>query len=167
MSQKPSLAVIGSGISGLFSAYFLSQHYQVTLFEQNNYYGGHSNTLQINYNGLNGRKLNELTDNGKINPFDNKVVIIDEAHNFVSRVVNKIKKPESLSYRLYDYLMSAQNVKIVFLTGTPIINYPNEIAILFNMLRGYIKTWTFQIKQTTTQKVDRDAILNFFENFQY
>jgi predicted NAD/FAD-binding protein len=53
MSQKPSLAVIGSGISGLFSAYFLSQHYQVTLFEQNNYYGGHSNTLQINYNGLN------------------------------------------------------------------------------------------------------------------
>jgi hypothetical protein len=81
----------------------------------------------------------------------------------VSRIVNKLKDPESISYRLYDYLMSAQNAKLVFLTGTPIINYPNEIAILFNMLRGYIKTWTFQIKQTTTQKVDRDAILNFFE----
>jgi hypothetical protein len=117
----------------------------------------------INYNGLNGRKLNELTDNGKINPFDNKVVIVDEAHNFVSRIVNKIKKPESLSYRLYDYLMSAQNVKIVFLTGTPIINYPNEIAILFNMLRGYIKTWTFIVQQTTTDKVDRDKILEFFK----
>ena len=48
----------------------------------------------INYNGLNGRKLNELTDNGKINPFDNKVVIVDEAHNFVSRIVNKVKKPD-------------------------------------------------------------------------
>jgi predicted NAD/FAD-binding protein len=53
MSSKPTLAVVGSGISGLFSAYFLSQHYQVTLFEQNNYYGGHSNTVNINYNGLN------------------------------------------------------------------------------------------------------------------
>ena len=117
----------------------------------------------INYNGLNGRKLNELTDNGKINPFDNKVVIIDEVHNFVSRIVNKVKKPDSLSYRLYDYLMSAQNVKIVFLTGTPIINYPNEIAILFNMLRGYIKTWTFMVQQTTTDKIDRDKILEFFK----
>ena len=51
--SKPTIAVVGSGISGLFSAYFLSQHYQVTLFEQNNYYGGHSNTVSINYNGLN------------------------------------------------------------------------------------------------------------------
>ena len=117
----------------------------------------------LNYNGLNSRKMNELTENDTKNPFDNSVIIIDEAHNFVSRIVNKLKDPESISYRLYDYLMSAQNAKLVFLTGTPIINYPNEIAILFNMLRGYIKTWTFQIKQTTTQKVDRDAILNFFE----
>ncbi len=53
MSLKPTIAVVGSGISGLFSAYFLSQHYQVTLFEQNNYYGGHSNTVNINYNGSN------------------------------------------------------------------------------------------------------------------
>jgi hypothetical protein len=117
----------------------------------------------INYNGLNARKMNELTDNEKKNPFDNSVVIIDEAHNFVSRIVNKLKNPESISYRLYDYLMGAQNAKLVFLTGTPIINYPNEIAILFNMLRGYIKTWTFQVKQTTTQKIDKDAILKFFE----
>lgn len=117
----------------------------------------------LNYNGLNARKMNELTDNDKKNPFDNSVIIIDEVHNFVSRIVNKLKDPESISFRLYDYLMGAQNAKLVFLTGTPIINYPNEIAILFNMLRGYIKTWTFQVKQITTQKVDRDAILKFFE----
>ena len=39
----------------------------------------------------------------------------------------------------------AENCKIVLLTGTPMINYPNEIAILFNILRGYIKTWTFPL----------------------
>ena len=59
----------------------------------------------INYNGLQKQHLNNLTNNGKINPFDNKVVIIDEAHNFVSRIVNKLKKPDSLSMKLYEYLI--------------------------------------------------------------
>ena len=26
------------------------------------------------------------------------------------------------------------------------INYPNELGILFNILRGYIKTWVFPLK---------------------
>ena len=41
----------------------------------------------INYNGLRNDTLDEHTANGDINLFDNKVVIIDEAHNFVSRIV--------------------------------------------------------------------------------
>ena len=40
-----------------------------------------------------------------------------------------------------NYILSASNCRVIFLTGTPIINYPNEIAVLFNMLRGYIKTF--------------------------
>ena len=40
--------------------------------------------------------------------------------------------------------MSANNCKIIII-GTPIINYPNEIAILFNILRGYIKTFEFKL----------------------
>ena len=35
----------------------------------------------------------------------------------------------------------AENAKIVLLSGTPIINYPNEIGVMFNILRGFIKTW--------------------------
>jgi len=99
----------------------------------------------INYDGLTKRKIDEITQNKKVNPFDNKTVIIDEAHKFVSRIVNKIKDKGSSSYILYDYLMSASNAKIILLTGTPIVNYPNEIGILFNILRGYIKTWKFQL----------------------
>ena len=34
------------------------------------------------------------------------------------------------------------------------INYPNEIAILYNMLRGYIKTFTF-ILDTSESSLDR------------
>lgn len=43
-------------------------------------------------------------------------------------------------------LLSARNARVVLLTGTPIVNYPNEIAILFNILRGYIKTWEIPIQ---------------------
>lgn len=129
----------------------------------------------INYNGLNSNKLKEITKNYSINPFDDSVIVIDEAHNLVSRIVNKFKSeppiyendrgefdslPSFISTKLYHYLMSAQNAKIVLLTGTPIINYPNEFAILFNILRGYIKTWTFRIKipKNNTNKNDKASI---------
>jgi hypothetical protein len=116
----------------------------------------------INYNGLNANIMKTLTENGTKNPFDNKVVIIDEAHNLVSRIVNKIKKPASINYKLYDYLMKAQNARIVLLSGTPIINYPNEIAILFNVLRGAIKTWTIPVATKTEQKINREIIMEMF-----
>ena len=116
----------------------------------------------INYNGMRTNHLRDLSLNYRINPFDNKVIIIDEAHNFVSRIVNKLKKPDSLSYKLYEYLMSAENVKIVLLTGTPMINYPNELGILFNILRGYIKTWNFPLNIKTTKPVSQKTITEMF-----
>ena len=39
-----------------------------------------------------------------------------------------------------------KSVKLVFLSGTPIINKPSEIAYLFNMLRGILKIYNFTIK---------------------
>ena len=117
----------------------------------------------INYNGMNENKMKLLTGNYTNNPFDNSVVIIDEAHNFVSRVVNKLKSPKSISYRLYDYLMNATNAKIVFLTGTPIINYPNEIAVLYNMLRGYINSYVIPIKWEKKEKLNTETILNIMD----
>jgi hypothetical protein len=120
----------------------------------------------INYNGLNMNKLKLLSGDLTRNPFDNAVVVIDEAHNFVSRIVNKVKqkKTQSISYLLYEYLMSAKNARIVLLSGTPIINYPNEIGILFNILRGYIKSWTFPINVKTSEKVSTDTILTMFDS---
>ena len=41
------IAIIGSGISGLSAAYFLSKHHKVDLYEQNNHFGGHSYTYDI------------------------------------------------------------------------------------------------------------------------
>ena len=44
------IAVIGSGISGLSSAYYLSKKHKVDLFEKQDRFGGHSYTLDINLN---------------------------------------------------------------------------------------------------------------------
>jgi glutaredoxin-related protein len=119
----------------------------------------------INYNGLRNSHWRDMTINDTINPFDNKVVIIDEAHNFVSRIVNKLKYSDSLSQKMYQNLMTANNVKVVLLTGTPIINYPNEIAILFNILRGYIKTWSFPLNIKTTKKINKETFEQLFAKF--
>jgi hypothetical protein len=121
----------------------------------------------LSYNGLNLGIMSRITDDFTKNPFDDSVVVIDEVHNFVSRIVNKIKgkKKKSISYRLYEYLMSAENVRIIVLSGTPIINYPNEIGVLFNILRGYIKTWMFPIQLSKgSEKPTRDNVLSWFQN---
>lgn len=118
----------------------------------------------INYNGLRISHLQTLTSDFTKNPFDNAVVIVDEAHNLVNRIANKLKKQDSMSMKLYNYLMEAENARVVLLTGTPIINYPNEIGILFNMLRGKIKTWTFKLNVSSDRKLSQETIKDLFES---
>jgi hypothetical protein len=154
----------------------------------------------INYNGLRAQRLSEMTSKFTRNIFDNAVVIIDEAHNLISRIVNKLKKekpvsgeekrkkdkkgkgedndgkdegkkgndedeslfgeqtPINLATKLYYMLLRAKNSRIVLLSGTPVINYPNEFAILFNILRGYIKTWRIPLVVNTNKKIDQYSL---------
>ncbi len=49
--NKLNIAVIGSGISGLSCAQYLSQKFEIDLYEKNNYFGGHSNTHSFKVNG--------------------------------------------------------------------------------------------------------------------
>ena len=138
----------------------------------------------ISYNGVRENRINEMSLGYTVNPFDNSVVVIDEAHNFVSRIVNHLKKspeesaakkgptkakavikPEDvpIALNLYRFLLDAVNVKIVLLSGTPIINYPNEIGVLFNILRGYIKTWTFQLS-SSQQGITEERLQQLFKS---
>jgi predicted NAD/FAD-binding protein len=45
------VAVVGSGIAGLASAWLLSRHHDVTVFEANDYPGGHTHTHRIAHRG--------------------------------------------------------------------------------------------------------------------
>jgi len=46
------LAVVGSGISGLAVAYRLAEQARVTLFEADDYFGGHTHTVDVTVNGI-------------------------------------------------------------------------------------------------------------------
>ena len=48
-------------------------------------------------------------------------------------------------YLFYRLLATARNSKIIALSGTPLINFPEETAILVNILGGYVHTCSFSV----------------------
>ncbi len=51
IESRQRIAVIGSGISGLATAFFLSRLHDVVLFEAEGYLGGHTNTVDVTLEG--------------------------------------------------------------------------------------------------------------------
>jgi hypothetical protein len=101
-----------------------------------------TNYTFVNYNGVSEKNIKELyVDTGY---FDNKVVIIDEVHNFISGVSNKSK----ITGALYTILMQSKNIKLILLSGTPIINTPNEIAYTINLIKGYEYIYSLEFQES-------------------
>lgn len=64
---------------------------------------------------------------------ENKILIIDECHF----LFNSITKGSKNSLKLYDMIMNTKNIKLIFLSATPIVNSGFEIVPCFNMLAGF------------------------------
>ena len=97
----------------------------------------------VRYNGLSRLNIGEYVKEGM---YDDSVVIVDEAHNLISRVINE----SEITGQLYEAIYNAKRCKIVLLSGTPIINSPNEIAYMMNLLRGPIERITLPFKTIPT-----------------
>ena len=91
------IAVVGSGISGLSAAYYLSKKHKVDLFEKDNHFGGHSYTLDLN---VNNKKIsadigfivfNYKTYPNLINFFKDKSIEIEESNMSFSVSVKDTK----------------------------------------------------------------------------
>ncbi|GAA4598121.1 putative NAD/FAD-binding protein [Actinoplanes octamycinicus] len=49
--MSTSVAVVGAGVAGLSTAYHLPEDIDVTVYEKNDYAGGHANTIEVDENG--------------------------------------------------------------------------------------------------------------------
>ncbi|AYV84252.1 MAG: DEAD/SNF2-like helicase [Hyperionvirus sp.] len=99
--------------------------------------------------------------------------IIDEAHNFIRNVYTNINSRQGRRAQvIYDYIINDkrenEGVRVILMSGTPAINTPYELALMFNLLRPGIfpkSEATFnQIYVSTAgyQKLN-DASKNMFE----
>jgi superfamily II DNA or RNA helicase len=90
---------------------------------------------------------------------ENSLLIIDEFHNLSNAITNG----SSNAIRLYDAIMKTKNIKLLFLTGTPIINSPFELVPTFNMLRGLVK---IDSQNTTTlfPELQKDFDMHFIDH---
>lgn len=81
------------------------------------------------------KQIQEFTDVVEKNDFlENSLLIVDEFHNLSNSITNGSYN----AIRLYDTILRTKNIKLLFLTGTPIINHPFELVPTFNMLNGLI-----------------------------
>jgi len=60
-----NVAIIGTGMAGMSAAYFLKDHFHLSLFEKNNYIGGHTNTVYV-------------TEDNELKPIDSGFIVFNE-----------------------------------------------------------------------------------------
>jgi len=146
---------VGTGKSLIMAAMLADQLNQVILLSAKSL---HNNTrkaieqyaektkkdINVDYTFVTMNASNMLTQmktainkNKKINfdtisalSLDNKTLIVDEAHNLFNSITNGSKN----AVQLYNSIMRAKNLKIVFLTATPIVNHPFELVPCYNMI---------------------------------
>jgi hypothetical protein len=111
----------------------------------------------IHYNGVTKKALNKMIEE-EGNPFDNAVVIIDEVHNFVRLTLNSQGRSDAVASQLYNLMLTSDKSRFVFLSGTPIINKPCEIGIMFNILRGFINVYSFQVSPNNNRITEREVV---------
>ena len=117
----------------------------------------------VNYNGIQKQHIAIMTENGSMNPFDNTCVVIDEIHNLISRVVNK----RIIGKAIYKLLYQAKNCKLILLSGTPIINYPHEIAAIINLITGPRKHYEVKLTKQDLETINLEKLKLLFEQSLY
>ncbi len=91
------LAIIGTGIAGLGCAHFLRNRFELTLFEQNDYAGGHTNTVTV-------------AEGSRLLPIDTGFMVYNEVtYPNLTRLFRELDvatKPTSMSFSV-QHLQSA------------------------------------------------------------
>lgn len=130
-SKRPRVAVVGAGISGLSSAYHLHQQYDVTVYEKNDYLGGHTDTHEVE---INGRQVR--IDSGFI-------IFCPQYYPHFSAMLNELgvqSKPTNMSFSANNphsgVLYNATTINTLFCDRANLLR-PKFWRMLFDIVRFY------------------------------
>jgi predicted NAD/FAD-binding protein len=93
---KLNVAVVGGGVAGVTAAYLLQRHHRVTLYEKNNYIGGHTHTISI----PDGPDAGTPVDTGFI-------VLNDRTYPLFTRLLEQLNVPLLTSEMSFSYFCEA------------------------------------------------------------
>ena len=158
------IAVVGSGISGLSAAYYLSKKHSVDLFEKENQFGGHANTLKVIY----GNKKEVAVDIGFM-VFNQKTY--PNLINFFSENKIKIEKSDmsfSVSVNGSDMEYCGKGLGGIFSNKKNLLNL-KFIKMFFEIISFYKKCEKIEIKKdsskTLGEYLKEIKISNYFVNY--
>jgi predicted NAD/FAD-binding protein len=151
------IAIIGSGISGLYAAYLLNKDYDLTIYEKENYLGGHTRTLSIEY------------DNNYINVDTGFIVFNKKNYPNFSKMINKLNVEVSksdmsfavTSNKAKDPEIKYSDVRSFFANKRNIISYKH-----YNLLFNINKFNTLSIKSLNSLNnyLDNITLNKFLED---
>ncbi len=119
------IAVVGSGISGLYSAWQLTQSgHEVSLFEANDYFGGHTHTVDVTLDGLtHGVDTGFLVFNERTYP--NLIALFNQLniHTTGSDMSFSVKLPLSANSNARTLEWAGANLQTVFVQKRNLFNF--------------------------------------------
>jgi uncharacterized protein len=158
------IAVVGSGISGLSAVYYLSKKHKVDLFEKENQFGGHANTIKVMY------------DNKKEVSVDIGFMVFNQKTypnliNFFSENKIEIEKSDmsfSVSENGSDLEYCGKGISGIFSNKKNLLNL-KFIKMFFEIINFYKNCEKIQIKKTNTATLGdylkEIKISNYFINY--
>lgn len=125
------IAIIGAGIGGLSTAYHLNRDYAVTIFDKENYFGGHTDTHSLQIEGQSVR-----IDSGFI-------IFCPEFYPHFSAMLDNLgvaSKPTDMSFSAHNQttglVYNATSLNKLFCQRRNLIN-PRFYRMLFDLIRFY------------------------------
>ena len=146
-AKKLKIAIIGSGISGLTSAYILNKKHDITIYEKNDYIGGHTHTHKIPENNTTFN-----VDSGFIvyneNTYPNFIRLLDLLN--VERQHSNMGFSVKTSYKDFEY--SGNSIGSIFAKKSNMFN-----PYFLNMLKSILRFNKVSIKDL--DKIDASTSL--------
>ncbi len=152
--DRLSIAIVGSGVAGLTAAYILNKRHAITLYEKNDYIGGHTHTVVVNR----APDSNVPVDTGFI-------VMNHRTYPLFTKLLEELGVPLRDSNMSFGYNCELSGIQY---SSAGITNFINKVKHLFNP--SYYRIFSDMLKFYRIGKADlqqgglRDCTLGQYLN---